>query len=759
MRLLVPCTFMLLLFAAMAKAQGRIETGEHGDYTRVVFPIGVERGFAIEGEGTARRIVFDPPVEFSTESVLRPLSAGRVQAIDSSTGAIEMQLGCRCNVQAYRYLDRFLILDVYDDPTAVGPVISPLPRPWTETPQIETDAGTLVQLPTDAPTIERARLEREYRPTEPLARALLRVRFAPIPRTYSAPEEISDGQNLGSVTTSNSVEDLIVEPLAEPVQQEATAQDFIEPGDLVTTEDVLAGDETEPSDRSIAASDVDFDVPNISATAEALAQQLARAASAGLLEDSGQDPVLDHPTGESAIEAEPDTPPDVAEGDPEPSGLPVRAANAFDIAGDRDGGLTAVAAALSCAQPIGDMSSWSTGIGFDQELGQLRQAAFDPNGELLPGPTIELARYYIFHGFGAEAEAWLLQLDAPPTVELAMARYLDNRPGPNFVQIETLALCSGLDILWRFVDASDFPELALSQRQEMRLAFSGLPIGLRRLLGPDFVRRLAAEGYADDAADVREALSRGATLGDDEVLVLEMETTDQQPSRRDTEALEQQLQNAGPDVARVMREFLAARRLANDPPEESQLIAADALLRETNPGYHENGLWQEVLLAHAKLENMAQVFSMLDELDDASPQESEMVYSSVIEVLLQSQENAPIVVMSARLADMPNGLVLPYPVQTALQERLQNIGLSDLADAFRLEEDAPQALPTVTAQNWAAAATGTDGAAADVAQRVAELEQSDVGLAIDQPDDIRAAVEDSRLLRAQLNELLAREAN
>lgn len=728
-----------------ASAQGRVQTGEHGDYTRVVIPLGTERTFQLEGDGNSRVVILDPPGEFDTRSALRPLSAGRLLAIAATDGSVALDLGCNCEIEAYRYQERFLVLDIYDGTEIAEEEPAPAPRPSETAPIPET----VPALPADAPTVARATAAlRAYRPTAPLDTDLFQRVYAPIPRLASLDREPA-GQS----------EMLTVDGMPEP-EDEAPPATPSNPTDVVS-----APVEVEPQSTMDTANEMPEREPEqmvgapaegLSDTADLLTQQLARAAAAGLLETSVQEPsVTSPPAGPEEMDETME--PDVAEGDPLLSGLPVRAANAFDVAANRDSGLSAIAAALSCAQPIGDMQSWSSGLGFDQELGALRQAAFGSDGALLRGPTIALARYYIYHGFGAEAVSWLSELEDPPDTELSMARYLDDRPGPNFPQVETLALCSGLDLLWRFVDAPDFQELALSQRQEMRLAFSGLPLGLRRMIGPDFVRRLAAEGYQDDATDVREALSRGPTLPDAETLVLEMETTDDRPTRRETEALEEQLQVAGPDAARVMREYLAARRQANDPPEEGRLLAAEALLRETSPARSEGSLWHEVLLARTLLGEMDSAFPMLDELSDAATATRQAIEASVVGILLDQGDDASLIVMSARLASQTDGHGLPNPLRVGVFDRLTAFGLDDLAEPFRLGPNDPDPLPAAPAQNWAASA-GTDGPAAAVARRISNLEAADATLNPESPDDVRAALDDSRALRAELAELLGGSA-
>lgn len=754
---------LILLFGVwgnLAYAQGTILSGEHDDYTRIVVPIGEDREFTLEQEDSTRIIVLDPPGEFDSANIFRPLFADRLAALDTD-GNVSLELGCDCEVRAYRYLDEYLVLDIFETANFPGE----LPQYPSTTARMEGLVGDQMvaiqtaeqnSLPADAPTVDRALAARtRYRPLAPLNVALLpepsvvvaQLQEITAPRRTPAADNVADmnAAEIASEPESPIAPNTTPAPLPvndpSPAPEMAEAADSLpNPDSLPSTESVMASMTTPPA------------IPDgLDATVQSLAQQLSRATAAGLLDPAARTP-LSEGTADEPQDIN-DQEEDTIEGDPLDTSLPVRAANAFDIASLRDSSLAAVAAALSCAQPIGNLEDWAQGEQFSSNLGAMRQAIFDADGNILTTPTLKLARHYVFHGFGAEAEALLLTLENPPEVELAMARYLDDRPGPNFPAIETLALCSGLDMLWRFVDAPQFPELAAAQRESMRLAFSDLPAALRRMIGPDFVRRLDEAGYDDDATDVREALARGQTLDETEIIVLEFETSNAPPTRSATERLENQLGNAGPDAARVMREFLAALRRAGDNPDPSQMITAEALLRETPLDRSVGSLWYEVLMAHAGLGDMETAFSMLNELAGAAPEMRHGIDIDMVDMILRSNQTAALVVMSTRLATQPGGHNLPLNQRQEIFDGLMGLGLADLAEPFSMDQDMPERLPLESGQNWAAAA-GTDSAAAAVAQRVADLETMSGDANLETPDDVRNALADSRSLRAQLSELL-----
>ncbi|MEM6609238.1 MAG: hypothetical protein AAF689_11695 [Pseudomonadota bacterium] len=716
--------------AGACLAQGTVRTGEHGSYTRVVVPIGAERSFEVSNQGRNWQVTLSPAGTFNTNRVFSTLFTERLRRIESD-GDLRLELGCACTIDAYRYEQDFLILDISEAPE---PPVTPVSA-LSVAPTVEVLPSPAAPGPLRPATANPPSTALPYRPRDALAVDLLAApqvvvaRLAPLdmPNVVRAEEPAAP-------TLSN--------PAAEPPDQTRIANAAASETGLP---DALGASDARPEDVAPTAAAPE----DITATAQALAEQLARAASAGLLESARQDDAF------GGRPAENDAPQTVTEPDPQEEtlgSLPVRAANAFDIAGT-GGGLSGLASALSCSQPIGDMTAWSSGLGFEQELGRLRQEAYDAQGALRRGPTIALARYFIYHGFGAEAENLLQQLEDPPQVERAMARYLDDQPGPNFPTVETLALCSGLDLLWRFVDARDFPELSIAQRQDMRLAFADLPMGLRRILGPDYVRRLAESGYSDDATDIREALARGPTLEPVEEILLVAETADRALSRSETETLGDALETAGPDVARVMREYLSALREGGEPPEEGQITAAEALLRETEPDAEVGSLWHEVLLARTARGDTDAMFAMLREAADLPADRFAPIQESVVTTLLDTDQTAALVVLSTRLAAEPDGPSLQRRTQIRVFDVLSGLGLANLATAFAPATPMPDRPNAGPSQNWVAAAE-PDSAEAAIAERISALQTPDLTVDPADPDVVRATIEDSRTLRAQLQDLL-----
>ncbi|MBF9035259.1 hypothetical protein HKCCE2091_13515 [Rhodobacterales bacterium HKCCE2091] len=704
-----------------------MQSGEHGTYTRLVAPIGSDRDFETTRIGREVRIVLTPPADFDTSTVFRRLNAGRLDALDAE-GDLSLTLGCACRVEASRYLDTYLVLDIYDDPEADAEAAALLEAGSVEVPPPQVDNAI---------------------PNRPAAEL-----------SGSPTLLLMDLANAGSMLRPNGAAHNDEQGAMTPVESLAFAPPEVEDRHAAASH---AEPEAAPAASEAPHPEQAHDQPHpdmdLGGTASSLAEQLSRAASAGLLDAAATAP---RALGDPMPHREEDPPPAATPvPEPHPEGqLPIRAANAFDVVLDRNGGIGGAGSALTCSNRIGDVSGWASGLGFEQDIGTLRQGVIDARGQVMPRAAVRLARFYIYYGFGAEAEYWLTQLDDPPEAELSMARYLDDRPGPNFARVETLALCSGTDLLWRFVDADSFPDLSQRQRQEMRLAFARLPLGLRRILGPDFARRLNEAGYHEDATEIREALGRGDTLDADQELLLALETSDDPPPHDSAERLEETMQRAGPDAHRAMLQYLALARRENSAVDDAHIIAAEAMLRE-DPGVRSTGgLWHEVILAHAARGDSESLFGMLDELEGAPAAARAAIETSVVETLLEADEMAALVVLSTRMATAEGGPRLPRELSSEVHERLLSLGLDALASAYAPAGDGPgpDAPAPMPSRNWAAAAAGTEGADAALAERLSALEAGNAPAA--DPEDtasLRAAIEDSRAMREMLSDLLGPE--
>ena len=129
-----------------------------------------------------------------------------------------------------------------------------------------------------------------------------------------------------------------------------------------------------------------------------------------------------------------------------------------------------------------------------------------PNPEVLQ----RAVQFDIFIGFGAEAtqllQAYPIDLPDKPLWQ-SMAKLVDGRSDPQSVFVRQES-CDSRAAFWAILAQPDLTSSQHVNTDAAFLAFSALPIGLRRDLGPTLADRFMMVGANDAAARVRDAILR-----------------------------------------------------------------------------------------------------------------------------------------------------------------------------------------------------------------------------------------------------------
>jgi len=434
---------------------------------------------------------------------------------------------------------------------------------------------------------------------------------------------------------------------------------------------------------------VDIDLEE---AARIMAEQLSRAAAAGLLDASAGRPMSDAdpvtqagpimPLATGAAESpEPDTVAPVF-----PPGLPIRAETALDVAlplrlsalPPRDG--------LACTGGGMPLREWSMGGAVQEGLGALRLAVFDARDQLQRDAVLALARHYLSFGFGAEAGFWLSQIDGPPPELVALAGLVDDRPGPHFRPEPDPLLCSDEELLWRYLDrALTLADLTSEEAGRLQRATMALPEALFDHIAPRMARALQADGFVHEARHLRDMLWRSGRFPLDALTRLDRDLglvlTDVQATR---DALDMALRDAGGDAVAAMAHAMALERETGMPVAAPRLDAAEALLREHAIGPHTAQLWQEVMLAHAALGDLDRMLSLLSHEGMPAAERDAALTALFIDSL--ARQDTPALFMLARLfgsAWQAEGSQAGR-ARVAAIGHLQAAGLLEAAAALRL---------------------------------------------------------------------------
>lgn len=160
-----------------------------------------------------------------------------------------------------------------------------------------------------------------------------------------------------------------------------------------------------------------------------------------------------------------------------------------------------------------DLAGWGDDRPFSEQLADAQTTLLGEFDQPDPASVERLMKLYIYHGFGAEAQATaaafgLAAQDA--ALLLTLAQIVDDghagEPGP----LAGMADCDTKAALWAtLADARIAPGTTVNHAAVLR-AFSALPLHLRRALGPGLAERFIGSGAPDVARAIRDAILRAS---------------------------------------------------------------------------------------------------------------------------------------------------------------------------------------------------------------------------------------------------------
>ncbi len=239
-------------------------------------------------------------------------------------------------------------------------------------------------------------------------------------------------------------------------------------------------------------------------------QSLTRAADQGLLELSDNLPASPPAAIEEASEPEPeesvaDVPRQESEAEPTVrSG--VRAFSSADLGIDLAAILTEYnAQSIDCwPDNYVQVDSWAGGDDFSEDISLHRSRIYGEFDRIDHDAVTDLARTFIYYGFGREA-LQALEIDTEKTAEreaIVVLAYIIDDDAAGRQQLSTQIECEGLIAVWALLsnpvaDLKGHPDPDRLVRQ-----FKTLPEHLRTHLTPRFAERLVALGEVDSAENL-----------------------------------------------------------------------------------------------------------------------------------------------------------------------------------------------------------------------------------------------------------------
>ncbi|MFC7702643.1 hypothetical protein ACFQXB_00360 [Plastorhodobacter daqingensis] len=308
-----------------------------------------------------------------------------------------------------------------------------------------------------------------------------------------------------------------------------------------------------------------------------LVEQLARAASQGLLEAS----VADLP-GTPGAEPSPSAPPP-----PEPAPalaghLSLRAQSALDreLAGPA-ARLADISPSICAPDSVFDLSDQGDGRPAADQIARARAAVVGEFDTPSVAAIEAMARTYLHFGFGAEARRSLTAFNVVvPNGEIlaTMGYILDSQQPRSQSSLAGMTGCDGAAALWALLAAASPPERDTVNTEAVVQGFSALPLHLRRHLGDRLAERLLALGETEAAELVRKAIERA--IPDDES-GLSLLNARMNIARGKDSAAEKELRRAaqaGGAEGAEAHAWLVETRLRQGQPVDPDLVATAAAL-------------------------------------------------------------------------------------------------------------------------------------------------------------------------------------
>jgi len=564
---MIRLSLLLLLVCLPASVLAQsvvVRSGEHGDFSRLAFEFStplewkmgrVSGGYEIRLQGN--RSVID------ASGIYRRISRNRIKdiSVSADNSRIALVLGCECYADAFEFRPGLLVVDIKDG----------------------------------APT-DNSGFEDVFRSDE----------ISDLPQEEVIPDvsvenvvepgngEVQD-RGVDAIDTAPNISEL--PPLSK--RQPASKADAMMTPKIPLV--VMGG-----SQRSI---------DRISDMQSEMLLQIGRAAAQGLLDANLPDPVEKPPVSESreaeSIEKEqPLLHPQVN----------IRVENSVDrelarLLPEKP----ATAAGVVCLPDEAlDVAGWGDPDSIWQNISRQRRSVSGEFDKADAHVVEALAKAYIYAGFGAEAESVINEFNTKLEDEnllKTMAQIVDGYvPGANMV-FDGQTGCDSAVALWAVLA---MPKLSVGldiNRSQVTGTFSGLPIHLRRSLGPKLAQRFLDIGDIDTARVLRNAIARAPGSPGPEFRLLDVRLDRERGYDVPTEkALESIVSENSAVSIEALIELLEAKLEQQSEVNSGLITTAESYIQEQKTTQAGIDLMRVLALTYAQSGNLPAALEKLREI-------------------------------------------------------------------------------------------------------------------------------------------------
>ena len=222
-----------------------------------------------------------------------------------------------------------------------------------------------------------------------------------------------------------------------------------------------------------------------------------------------------------------------------------------------------------------------------------------------------------------------------------MAQFMDHRTEGVFGAFADHDLCTEDLLLWLFL--SDPTAEPLEETTAAILAqFYALPTVLRDMLGPDLARAFVRAGRSGAALEVRAVLARGGRLLQQELAFLDLDLPGA-PTPSESSVIPANAGTTRADPALSHR--LMTRMRTEGAADPGDLVAADALVLETDPALTQGGLRHAAALGHALMGNIEGTLTHLSLRGQSDAEAIGPVFAEILSALMELDSTAPLLLL------------------------------------------------------------------------------------------------------------------
>lgn len=632
-----------------------IRSGDHAGFSRLVLQLESPAGWTMGRVGGGYEVRFDRgDLSFDTSRAFERIQRARIADVETSAARVGIRLadGCDCHADAFEFRPGMLVIDIKDGPP-VGQ------------------------------TFETAFHADETRAEGPgSAESANGGSFASA--VVLDPQTLPKGQNTDDRDSPDAHTDLgLVSPLPILMPREMRNPrigSFSEPAlDRTSVPQML---QPVPGDQVLAPLD------GVQAMEDELLRQLSRAASQGLLE---ADVRLPNPGAVSEMPAA-DENTETEAADP-PLALPhvrLHAETSIDrdLARDISVGTNAKPEEMCLPDLPFDITVWGYPEAPVRRISDLQTSVIGEFDTADPGAVANLARAYLYAGFGAEASAVLRAFDIrveDAYVLRQMAEIVDDGSTSAESALESQLNCAGPGALWAALSMTKLPSGAQINKTAVLAAFSGLPLHLRRHLGPSLSQRFLDIGDDSTAHALHDAIARAHGDAGAELQILEARLQSDAGDRDGAvRTLTPVATDGGPHTAEAMIALLKVNSASGEPLDSALLTEAAALAFERRGTEAETELGRLLAISQAgsgKYMAAIETLRSLEVEEKVAGGEIDALWSEVLSIAARQAPDEAFLTLAFSLESEFETRDLLRKTRREVATRLGDFGLVDLSEA------------------------------------------------------------------------------